>query len=133
MIQFTHSVRRAVLLIVAFATVAAAWEASAQAGEHYFWWYTYGAQSDDEQFMVTFDVWDPSPPMPHYTLDTTIPALYLQHESSVVIVPPNYYRNKYSGTRDGFVSGKTYRGLWYRRSGQSWEGPIYIGEPFAEP
>jgi hypothetical protein len=132
MIQSTHSVRRAVLLFVAFVTATASLEASALAGERTFWWYTYGAERDDEEFMVTFDVWDPNPPMPHFTLDTSIPALYLEHESSVVIVPPNYYKNTYAGTRDGFVTGKTYQANFYRKEGQNW---IHIlqGTPWTEP
>jgi hypothetical protein len=121
-----------VLLLIAFATAAAGWEASALAGEQPFSWATWGTERDNDEIMVTFEVWDPSPPMPHFVLDETIPALYLDHDHSELIAPPSYYKNVYDGIRGGFVSGKTYRASWYLKVGQSWGDPIYTwswGEP----
>lgn len=113
MIQFSQSARRAVLLLNAFATVAAGWEAPALAGSHMLTTYTEGALDDDDQFMVTFYVWDTSPPMPHWVLDTTIDPLYLTYTNSELIYPPSYYKNYYSGTRSWFVTGKLYNAKLY--------------------
>ena len=125
MIQFTHSARRAVLLLIALATATAAWESTALAGEKYFNAHHDGALSNDTQFMVTFYVYDTAPPMPHWVLDTSIEALYLEYSVSDLIVAPSYYANWYNGTRSGFINNTQYTAklYYYDTATENW---IYV-------
>jgi hypothetical protein len=113
MIPISHSARRAALLLIAFATAAAGWEASALAGEREFWASHNGAQSSSDQFMVIFE-FEAAYPMPHWVLDTDIDPLYLQWDHSQLLYGI-YYANWYTGTRAGFVSGVKYKAklYWY--------------------
>ena len=118
MLHIFNNVRRRMLLFVAIAGTLVAWQGAALAGSHSCGHTIFGAQSSSEVIIVLFEVYDPSPPMPHY-VSAGLPQEQLDFVvSTQIIQDPPFWANLYGESVTGFETGKQYRAKYYRQVDQ---------------